>query len=313
MKIKHLIVISTVFAVASGLTGCSVVEKVKRVFVPENEYQSVVASGNNEQSIETPTAVIEEIKETSQQANHAPVKRTRLSDKNLEGEWAVVSVYGQRINLPTLPYVVFNRKSGKIYCSTGCNVMNADYMVTRNGGLSFDNLIASDRDCRGDKYDEHIEKALSRAIGYRYAKHSGTLYLNITDKKGNTILTLKQHNLNALNGLWSVQKIGNKSVAGAGMRLVIDIQSERIHGNSGCNIINGKVVFDSKKTNAVQFSNIISTRKACKDISLETDLLVALEETEYYSVMPDGVVDFTDNKGRTVLILKQMDRSTQSR
>lgn len=304
MKLKNILY-HTVAVVSSVtiLTGCSVVDKVKHVILPQKEYNKMIASKGNEQQIETPTAVIEEIQETANQSRHAGVRRPRLSDKNLEGEWAIVSVYGQRVNLSTLPYIEFSSASGQIYCSTGCNVMNASYIITRTWGLTFDNLEASNLECKEDKFDEHIEKALSRTMTYSYSKHNGTLYLNFIDKKGATVMVMKQHNLNDLNGVWRVTAIDDKQITDERVRLSIDIQSSRLHGNSGCNIINGNIIYDSKKESAIQFCNIISTRKACKDMNVETDLLVALEEVEYYTKRTRDMVDFSDNKGNIVLTL----------
>lgn len=304
MKLKNILY-HTVAVVSSViiLAGCSVVDKVKHVIMPQKEYNKMIASKGNEQQIETPTAVIEEIQETANQSRHAGVRRPRLSDKNLEGEWAIVSVYGQRVNLSTLPYIEFSSTSGQIYCSTGCNVMNANYIITRTWGLTFDNLEASNLECKEDKFDEHIEKALSRTMTYSYSKHNGTLYLNFIDKKGTTVMVMKQHNLNDLNGVWRVTAIDDKQITDERVRLTIDIQSSRLHGNSGCNIINGNIIYDSKKESAIQFCNIISTRKACKDMNVETDLLVALEEVEYYTKRTRDMVDFSDNKGNIVLTL----------
>lgn len=300
-KIIYTVAVSLTFVAVSN--SCAVIDKVKRTIIPSKEYSKTEASESNTQQIEKPTAIIEEIQEPAIQSPHTNVKRSRLSDKNLEGEWAILSVHGQRINLSTLPYIEFSASNGKIYCSTACNVMNANYSITRTWGLTFNNLEASNIECREDKYDESIEKALSRTVSYSYSKHNGTLYLNFIDKKGITVMVLKQHNLNDLNGVWMVSAIGDRRIFNEKMRLTIDIQSSRLHGNSGCNIINGSVVFDSKKDSAIQFSNIISTRKMCVDMNNETDLLVALEEVEYFTKRTRDMVDFSDGKGNIVLTL----------
>ena len=86
--------------------------------------------------------------------------------------------------------------------------------------------------------------------------------LVLRDKKHNPIMTLRNHNLSLLNGTWTVTEIDGNAIDDENIRLVIDIPEGKLHGNSGCNLINGSISLDPKKKNAIQFSQIISTRKA---------------------------------------------------
>ena len=91
---------------------------------------------------------------------------------------------------------------------------------------------------------------------------------------------LKGQNLAFMNGAWTVEEIDGESVEDKNVKLVIDLDQLTIHGNSGCNIVNGTVYIDYGKDWGVQFQQLLSTMKMCENIQTEKKLLVALELTE---------------------------------
>ena len=66
------------------------------------------------------------------------------------------------------------------------------------------------------------------------------------------------------------------------IELALDIEELKVHGNVGCNIVNGSLLLDASKANSIMFLDLISTMKSCPDLALETEILIALELTEYY-------------------------------
>lgn len=90
------------------------------------------------------------------------------------------------------------------------------------------------------------------------------------------------------------------------MRLVIDTDQLSIHGNTGCNIINGVITIDGDKYHAIQFEDIVSTRKPCQNISNETALLVALEEAVSARLADKNTLQLIDNKGNVVATLSRL-------
>jgi heat shock protein HslJ len=57
-------------------------------------------------------------------------------------------------------------------------------------------------------------------------------------------------------------------------------EKERIHGNAGCNTINGKVIVNENK---IAFSEIITTEMACPG-DLEQRFLTALQNVDNYKI-----------------------------
>ena len=68
----------------------------------------------------------------------------------------------------------------------------------------------------------------------------------------------------------------------------------KLHGNVGCNTVNGDILLDASKQNSIMFLDLVTTRMACPDLELESQILLALEKVEKYN----------KEKNETVLILK---------
>ena len=92
-------------------------------------------------------------------------------------------------------------------------------------------------------------------------------------------MTLRKRNLSFLNGAWQVTTIkGTPVPASTAIKVVIDIDECKIHGNAGCNILNGTVVINLDKGDGIEFKDLATTRMTCPDIATEQSFLVALEE-----------------------------------
>ena len=60
----------------------------------------------------------------------------------------------------------------------------------------------------------------------------------------------------------------------------IYVKEKRVHGNTGCNTINGKVEVDGNK---IAFSNIITTEMACPG-DIEQRFLSAIQSVDGYKI-----------------------------
>ena len=228
-----------------------------------------------------------------------------ITDKKLDGEWAIYNVNNEDVDLYTLPFLQFETSSAKIYGNTGCNFINGIFYTTRGKDILFENLISTMKICENADVENAIMDALRNTKSYMIENRDDINHLYFMNSKDKVVMKLKSHNLNVLNGVWQVSKINDENIHNSKAKLIIDIQEGKLHGNSGCNIINGKILLDPKKDNSIQFERIISTRKACSDMQTETALLVALEEVEYYKKDNHNKIEMFDNKGHKVLVLKR--------
>ena len=88
-----------------------------------------------------------------------------------------------------------------------------------------------------------------------------------------------------LHDIWALESInGEKFIKDnqTNNHPVIEIylKEERIHGNAGCNTINGKVEVDGNK---IAFSNIITTEMACPG-DIEQRFLSAIQSVDGYKI-----------------------------
>ena len=114
-----------------------------------------------------------------------------------------------------------------------------------------------------------------------------------------------------LNGAWNVIEIAGQQIDNQDMQLVFDIAEMKVHGNTGCNILNGSLETDLETANTISFQGIATTRMACPDASNETSLLAALEEVIFVNPLPNDKVELLDNRGNIVLLLHRISLSQQ--
>ncbi|MDR0940918.1 MAG: META domain-containing protein [Bacteroidales bacterium] len=86
---------------------------------------------------------------------------------------------------------------------------------------------------------------------------------------------------------WKLVEINGKSIAGMTFAsepfIEFDSETNRVSGNSGCNNFSGEMELN-KIHNSIRFSKMITTRKACIDMSIETQLMEILSIVDNYSL-----------------------------
>ena len=111
-------------------------------------------------------------------------------------------------------------------------------------------------------------------------------------------------NFDFLNGAWGVAMIGKRETDNPDVQLVIDVDENKIHGNTGCNILNGAMETDMDAANSISFNSIVTTRMACPpDDNTETEFIVALEEASRAKPVSATEVLLFDSMGNQVLKL----------
>ena len=161
-------------------------------------------------------------------------------------------------------------------------------------------------ECHNATSERTVMKALNDVASYKISVEDGIRYLSLLNTKGHQVMTLKNHDINFLNGAWTVSSLNGESVTNKNVKLVIDVQEMKIHGNSGCNIINGTLFIDPNIDWGVEFQQLISTMRMCHDIHIETALLVALEETQTCKKLNDEEIALYDGDGKNVATLRRL-------
>ena len=238
-----------------------------------------------------------------------PMREVAITDpaKQLYGEWDIVMLRNKK-KVYTLEraYVYLDFTGGnKVYGNNGCNTINGTFQLSGNN-LKFNDFISTDESCHNVTNEKTIMHALADTRRFTLETQYNAQYLNLMNSKGNVVLVLKRHNLDAMNGPWLVKEINSENVSDLNMRVVIDAVMQTIHGDTGCNIINGIITLDPTKDMAIQFEDLRSDEHDCEEIDYETDLLLALESTESCKRINQNEMALLDNKGNIVIMLQRI-------
>ena len=285
MNIKSLNIIACLAIATAFSTSCSVFNKNK---------STANTTAPKTETVKSPVS-------TGSQAS-VPVE-------NLGGEWTIYTVGGKKVTGENRPYINFSMDDHRIYGSNGCNIINGDFATPSGTSLKISNVISTMMACPDAKFEQAINKGLDAVCSYSIVKKGHEFYLDLKNSNGVTVMTLRKHNMDFLNGTWEVKSINGKEYNNPDMEMVIDIQEQKLHGNSGCNSMNGSLSINPDKSNSIQFLDIATTRMMCPEANMkaETALLVALESVEYAKKGKNDTVIMSDKNDQPIIILKKVD------
>lgn len=209
------------------------------------------------------------------------------------------------------PYLIFEDKTGRFYGNDGCNTVNGDFIATGGDSLRFEGLLSTQRLCHDAKYAQPYLAALDETRQCRIITNGAENLLELRNAKGKVLMTFAKPVLEFLTGTWQVIKIDGHSVDTPDLKLVIDLAERRIHGNTGCNLLNGGIFIDPDKAGVIQFQQIAVTMALCENAKWETPLLVALESVETVNQPENSTVTMLDVHGNPVLTLRRIEISAQ--
>ncbi|MCI9607048.1 MAG: META domain-containing protein [Muribaculaceae bacterium] len=270
-------------------------------------------------SIFSPKPTVNVNKSTGEVKTESATETVAAIDKILYGEWTVANVNGQAVTGDDRPYVVFDTTSVnpfrlKVYANNGCNTINGDMSVTPGGDMhKASEFLSTMMYCADAPYEIGINMAFETVKSFNIEKIGNDYLLYMKNSAGNPLMILRKSDISFVNGAWTVTKIGNEDVAeDKGVKLVIDVPELRVHGNTGCNILNGNIFVDPDKQNSLQFKDLATTRMMCPDIENEQKFLVALEQVETVVPGPDGTTALLkDAHGKTLIALKRLNLKQQ--
>lgn len=250
---------------------------------------------------------------TDREKIHSNHNDSHFSSRDLDqgavsGDWAIIEVNGEPLN-PDLPaYLKFVTSEKRVYGNNGCNTLNASYEYSpEEHKLIFSNMLSTMRLCNMQGVtDEMINLALNNTRTYSWDHTSDEYFLHFYDETGRKIMTLEHQTFEFLNGSWKVSKIEDETINDPDMRIIIDIAERRIHGNTGCNILNGLIDIDMETANTIAFHDIIVTQMECHNPENQTRLIVALEDVAHARPLDDSTVVLTNLLNRQVLTIKRL-------
>ena len=226
--------------------------------------------------------------------------------QQLYGEWDIISMRKKKVYSLERAYLYLDFKGGnKVYGNNGCNTINGTFQLSGNN-LKFSDFISTSESCHNVTSEKTIMHTLADVRRYSLQSQYNAQYMNLMNSKGAVIMVLKRHNLDAMNGVWLVKELNSENISDMNMRVVVDAVEQTIHGDTGCNIINGIITLDHTKDMAIQFEDLHSSQHECESIEQETSLLLALEKTESCKRINQNEMALLDNKGTIVIMLQRI-------
>lgn len=287
---KTVSLLLTSLTITALMTGCNIIKKSG----------TTVNSDSNT------------VKTTPVTSTDTPTPATPAAAKPFLGEWSIIEVNGETVtvNGDNHPKINFEpvgdaENALMVIGFNGCNYLNGSWNVNGTAIEANGAFISTLRSCPDAPYEFAINKALDSATAYTFLPDN---ILELKDATGRTVMKLRKRNLSFLNGAWKVDTIdGVKVPASANVKVVIDVDECKIHGNAGCNLLNGDVTVILDKGNGIEFKNLATTRMMCPDMETERKFLLALEEvaTATEGTTSNEVV-MKDSQGKVVLTMHRI-------
>lgn len=218
----------------------------------------------------------------------------------IKGDWSIIEINGRQPIGEEAPYIKFDITTNKVYAYNGCNYLNGSYTcIPAQKTMTFDeNMISTMRECQSDTglTDIQINAALAAVRTYSWELKDPQFFLYLYDEHGTRVLTLMHQSFEFLNGTWLIKAIDDQPVNLPDMRFVIDVSNNKVFGNTGCNLINGKLLTEMDAPNSISFQALTITMKSCPEQEYENDLIVALEDASTAKpISPDKVMLYNNH------------------
>lgn len=287
---KNKIFFSIILLIAIGMNSCSIFKKNNTS--DDNVQKEAVLPTDREKIVQPVSAVY-----TS----------SEIAKGIIKGDWAIAKVNGKSAVGEKAPFIKFVPAEKKIYGNNGCNVINAEYEYNpEDSTIRFSYLSSTMMLCHKEGItDTEINIALDQTRFYTWRLDEDNYYIEFYNEAREPVMELLHQNFQFLDGTWSVKEISGEKVDVPDMKVVIDIEEGKLHGNTGCNIFNGTIETNMASVNSISFQAITKTLMMCPDINYETLLLAAFEEVVKAKPLRGNKVELLDSEDKVVLLLQR--------
>lgn len=230
---------------------------------------------------------------------------------DISGEWNIIELNGAAV-VPApgqaFPFIGFDVAQGTVYGNSGCNRMTGRFDVNAKPGTIDLGALGSTRMmCPDMTVEKNVLAALSQVKKY---KKLGDDQIALCGSSKRPIAVLQKRpatvTLNDLSGKWLISEVSGVAVPDSLENkpfLEFNVAEKRLHGNAGCNVINGGIQTEDANSAAVSFPQVIITMMACPDMKIESSILKALDSVRSFGKLANGGVGFYNAENTLVLVL----------
>lgn len=240
-----------------------------------------------------------------------PVTTQTPVDISIDGHWFMRTVGSMKLSGfdEEWPFLEFVPTEARFYGNNGCNIINGSYHLGPKQELRLSEVAATMRLCPSDSLEYPVAHALDAVRSYSVSTApDGSTILSLHNADNLTVMTLRKSDIDFLNGPWRVKSINGTEVENPDCRLIFDVAEGTVSGDTGCNILNGRLTREPSVSGSLGFSHLATTRMACPDMATEQSLLIALEEVT--AARHSGKsVDLLNSAGDVIIHLTQLSKS----
>ena len=229
-----------------------------------------------------------------------------LSLSSMNGEWNIIEINGSAV-VPgqgqQLPFIGFDTTTGKVYGYSGCNrIIGSVDVNAKPGTIDLGALGSTRMACPDMTLEQNVLGALAQVKGYK------KMALCNASNRPVVILAKKAADVKVadLQGEWKITDVNGEAVP-TGMEkqpfIAFDVKEQRVHGNAGCNLINGGFKTEEGNPLSISFPGMASTMMACPDMETEGKIMGALNEVKSFGKLAGGGIGLYDANGTLVLVL----------
>ena len=231
---------------------------------------------------------------------------TTTKSVDITGEWNVVSVEGKQVT--GNPYIGFDTENGRLYGNAGCNRIMGGFEIdsVNPGHIGLTNVASTRMMCPDMETEQKVLEALNEVTGFK----SSATGVELTDKDGKVLISLEKReapavSVNDINGEWKISKVEGAAVEVADKTpfLSFNVAENAVHGNGGCNIINGSFSQEEGNPSSLKFGHMISTMMAGPGMETERKVLAAMNKVASFVLNEDGTLSLMDAENNEVLLL----------
>lgn len=231
---------------------------------------------------------------------------------DLGGEWNIIEINGTAV-VPapgqSFPYVAFETNTGRVYGNSGCNRLMGSFDTNaKPGELTLGQVGSTRMMCPDMTLEKNVLSALSQVKKYTKLVDGQLALCGKSLKRPILVLKPRKPDVSVtdLGGRWKITQAGGEAIPD-GMEkqpfLELNVAEKKVHGNAGCNVINGAFVTDENNASAISFPNLISTMMACPDMEVEGRVTKALSEVKTFACLAEGGIGFYNAAGELILVL----------
>lgn len=242
--------------------------------------------------------------------------KNALQVSALNGEWNVTTVNGQKPEAEREVFIGIDLNNKNVFGCAGCNRIMGSIETNEEkpGKLSFTKLGTTRMMCPYMTTETAVISAMKEVTGYKGTDKA----IELTNKRGKTLLTLEKRtvaNINALEGDWLITAVNQKNISELGKTekapfLSFNVAEMHVHGNGGCNVINGGIKQEKDNPSSLSFTQMISTMMAGPGLEVERQVLNALNSVRSFKKTAVDKIELLDADGQTVITLEPQTKTS---